>query len=157
MKHTDACKEYYQKVEAAIKEYQEAWPNYCRACGGTGGIHSYQSVPYGMGYVNMDVFDSCSACVEEGKCPRCGTYYPEGEADDFFSGDAPCPTCKLSLTSPNPCPEIDGPCECFYMTECPRCNQLKHDNEIYYPDDDSDNFILFEGPLICKECYHKGE
>lgn len=75
---------------AARNAYEQLWPNYCRTCGGLGEI-------YVEDYECGDFTDPCS-CVEQGKCPRCGSQvFGEEETDT-------CSHCKWEYGETEGCP-----------------------------------------------------
>ena len=75
-----------------IPALEERWNQevVCPTCGGTGETVSYESVPYGMGFTDMQIVDLCG-CVDGGFCPRCGSRVleVEGVESDYFA----CQTC----------------------------------------------------------------
>jgi|SRR6266542_7053771 len=87
--HNEACKHAFDGYEQAKAEYERQWPNHCRECNGYGGFSSsYDPSPAGVGLASgwMQDFDTCSACVDEGRCPRCA-----GSVEDDAS--VPCARC----------------------------------------------------------------
>ena len=67
MKHNKRCIE----EEAATKEFQDRWPNFCHSCGAWGGV-TYPVYVYRDGSADPGGSDPCSHCLEIGVCPRCG-------------------------------------------------------------------------------------
>ena len=63
-------RDHYQH---ARNDYEAAWPNYCRTCGGLGKTEWEEE--YGGVYI-----DPCETCLEQGKCPRCAGSF-DGESD----------------------------------------------------------------------------
>ena len=63
------------KVDLAAFEAQH--PAYCRKCGGTGVVVSYESHEFWGAHVSERVEDVCPSCVGDGKCPLCGAEIPE--------------------------------------------------------------------------------
>jgi hypothetical protein len=70
--------------------WRAKWPDHCTKCGGTGGVDHWQQHD-GPGYEHL--FETC-ACVDEGKCSRCGAGYNYPE---------PCPVCGWSFD--DACPD----------------------------------------------------
>lgn len=88
-KHSPECLQANADFEAARAMYAETWPNYCRQCGGWGGVVVRGDwVPYGMsGAFLPDQDEPCSECQEDGRCPRCGVEM------DVEHEDSACPGC----------------------------------------------------------------
>lgn len=95
--HTRACWKSLQERQAMIDEDTRRWPNFCRKCHGAGVLVSHDDPsPAGVSLSPGSFIweDPCTACVEQGKCPRCGAQgFPGGddEADTLTLG--PCPSC----------------------------------------------------------------
>lgn len=72
MVHTELC----AAVRAAQKEWLDQWPEHCVACCGAGGYVYYEN--HGLPGLGEQFWEPC-ACVEEGRCPRCGVYALDDE------------------------------------------------------------------------------
>ncbi len=106
MEHSEKCKASMAALQAAIDAYQTQWPNFCHTCGGWGAFQTVDSVPYGPGSVSMYGSEPCGACIDEGKCPRCGAQALDEDGEN-------CASCGWNWEKTPGCPEgPDGPCEC---------------------------------------------
>lgn len=96
--HTEKCMEWQRSYDQEIAAFAAKYPNYCRACGGTG-IVSYQEnlAPHGEGPWMHEMQDACEACF--GKCPRCGRPLPDDDAevDSFYAGELACGECGFTV------------------------------------------------------------
>lgn len=88
--HTQACSMAQLNVQQARDGYAAAWPNYCRACEGWGGKQFRET--HGSPYGSELLFDVC-ACVEIGKCPRCGGASLVEDAIALSNDDVICSLC----------------------------------------------------------------
>lgn len=79
----EAWTKYAEEVEAHNKAFLERWPNACQSCLASGEVHwSENAAPWGSGENwPMQMSDICSACLSNGKCPRCGKATFEDEED----------------------------------------------------------------------------
>lgn len=95
--HTRACWKYRQERQDLIDEYTRMWPNYCRKCHGAGVLVSHDDPsPAGVSLSSGSFIweDPCTECVEEKKCPRCGTFgFPAPDDENEILGLGPCETC----------------------------------------------------------------
>ena len=78
------------KIEVDRVAYIQLHPNHCKACEGWGckSGREFRGM-YGMSAAYEDTFDTCPQCVDQLKCPQCGTENALNE-----DGEGPCPTCK---------------------------------------------------------------
>lgn len=100
VKHLSTCVQDRAAYEAALAEYARRWPNYCRACGGTGGIPYEENVGERDYPVYDRGVDPCAACAEKGVCPRCGQRVWDGETEDEWI----CSKCGCKLDEPQGAP-----------------------------------------------------
>lgn len=116
IQHSPQCIEYTNRIKVEREKYTEEWPNHCPSCEGWGySVHYENQSPLGSGYVwNEEIIDPCSSCIEEGKCPRCGTLQP-GDYPFEDEGDK-CISCGWVWDTKGMTPPPDGPCECEYRT-----------------------------------------
>jgi hypothetical protein len=134
--HKESCIAHWLTTLRLQEAYDSKWQHHCRKCHGLGGfLYSYDPSPAGVslspGY--MQDFDTCSDCVEQGKCPRCGKLiYPLDQVDKFnewLDNQTECPHCKwhhgqdASDTRPL---EYDGCC-------CDELLWAKHGDDPYMP------------------------
>lgn len=108
-KHTDECLKRLSIISAAIVEYEETYPHYCRACGGGGEDHwTENGAPHGAGFWPMPMSDYCEKCMGIGVCPRCG-----GETihEDWDDKDA-CSHCGWTIGEAA-VPELPEKCDCY--------------------------------------------
>ncbi len=80
VKHYRDCILAMKAYAKAKAEFEENHPGYCRSCGGWGGHwYRYDPSPAGVslapGY--MEDFAECPDCVDQGKCPWCGSEYKD--------------------------------------------------------------------------------
>jgi hypothetical protein len=84
--HTAKCIENTLKVEAACEAYNQKWPKHCNACHGQGGKYTtYDPSAAGVHLSpggEPDV-DTCTHCVDQGICPRCGHQHEKVWTEDY--------------------------------------------------------------------------
>ena len=74
--------------------YSERWPDHCQHCGGWGQV-SYED-NHGIPGPGEVVTDTCSYCMDQGKCPRCG------KEDTFpFDDVQVCSNCEWDWNAPD--------------------------------------------------------
>lgn len=100
--HTQACSMAQLNIQQERDVWMAAWPNYCRTCEGWGGHQFRES--HGSPYGSELLFDVC-ACVEIGKCPRCG-----GASLTEFGDDTVCSLCLWSFHEGMPGTDIGCIC-----------------------------------------------
>lgn len=92
--HTEYCQKQQAEYREAVEKYDQNWPNACKACGGAGYfVYAYDPSPSGVSLAPGYLYDAdpCEACIEQGKCPRCGK---AAWTDDDWNGEfATCPHC----------------------------------------------------------------
>lgn len=71
-RHTSWCLTHWAEFLVNVQSFTAIFPNYCKECGGTGGLTTRDSVPYGSGNVTMEGEEPCGHCLDEGICPLCG-------------------------------------------------------------------------------------
>jgi hypothetical protein len=81
VKHSEGCTLAHDAYDELCKEYSKGWPNYCRRCDGWG-------INWGSYDSDTGVWDAnpCSECLDEGKCPQCGSKLKEVEELDIEGG-----------------------------------------------------------------------
>lgn len=94
-------------LKAEQEKYTTLWPDYCRICGGSGAVVCEDSVDYGSTTTTMQTLDNCPACVDEGKCPRCGKNLQE-------DGDLKCEWCGWNELS-DPAPMVEEPLDDYAL------------------------------------------
>lgn len=92
IKNSPTCLSFQQRQLAAIKEFEDGFPNACGNCGGTGAIcYSYDPSPAGVSLAPgmMTDCDPCPVCIEKGFCPKCGkrTLDQDGTVCSFCGWD----------------------------------------------------------------------
>jgi len=71
--HTEECIRKYGAAEQRREDYRRRYPDYCKACGGSGVVSwTENGAPYGAGFWAMEMSDCCDHCSGQGKCPGCG-------------------------------------------------------------------------------------
>lgn len=127
MQHSEQCLKEQETRNQLIKEYKNKWPNYCRSCGGWGGSVFYQSHPYGSTYANEEMWDPCTDCIEDGKCPRCGWEMPEDEFEETLEFGV-CRKCGWREDKPDGLPEPLDWCMCWEEEE----RRMQEEAEKYF-------------------------
>ena len=88
IQHTEKCLAAREKERAQLAAYEKQYPNYCRKCGGDGGrsVWEYRGEYHGAP-ASEQVYDWCSHCAGQGKCPRCGSEKTNFFEDAVIDGD----------------------------------------------------------------------
>ena len=84
MNHTEKCIADQLAHEREYNEWITLWPNYCSVCGGEGVTYYDDCVtvdPYPMYF---PCSEPCGACLDMGKCPRCGEHSIEWYDENPF-------------------------------------------------------------------------
>jgi hypothetical protein len=126
-KHSPECIERQRafaeeeaQTRAAQEAYDAQWPHYCKSCGGGGWFYS------AGGRYTQPESNPC-ACIEDGRCPRCGEkgiYYEDGIGDralpsDDLDTERPCLYCGFDTSSGQGRPEPSGyypECDCWNLS-----------------------------------------
>ena len=111
--HTQKCLDLQKRYQEKIDAWVALHPNYCKKCDGFGEVECRDSVDYGSTTVTMTNTDMCGTCIENAKCPHCGSelIFPFSDNDE----DASCSKCdwtNLKLGKDGLPPQFEGPCEC---------------------------------------------
>lgn len=83
--HTTECNAMSSAADLARAAWRARWPKACERCQGEGGKAStYDPSPSGVALSAGFLwdFDSCSECVEQGRCPLCSGPLPAFDEDD---------------------------------------------------------------------------
>jgi hypothetical protein len=131
--HTKWCKDQHEKYEKQLAEYESKWPDYCKHCNGWDGFwDQYDPSPAGvsLGSGYMLDFEPCDKCVENGKCPRCGTQTTLFEMALEDGDELSCPECRWTsnVDDKESWSLPQGPeCYCYeemlYSNTCPICGK----------------------------------
>lgn len=112
MNHAPYCLDFNEKVAKALREFEWKYPNYCRACGGTGEVcEFFDPSPAGVSLSpgSMMECDPCALCIDDGNCPRCSAPAIVDRGPLLHEG---CSNCgwQSSVSAPAPPP---GECTCY--------------------------------------------
>lgn len=114
--HTPECIAQREAEAADVAEWYGRWPGSCTRCAAVGG-HGY-----GGSFFDPPGWDDCE-CVEDGRCPRCGSDGLQWDGDNGVSAcywcawtDAPSVVREHGplLFAPTP---LDGLCTCYLAAE----------------------------------------
>jgi len=100
--------ERYVKLIEVQREHQLLWiaryPGYCKSCNGWGRVTWEENqAPLGSGLTWNEQFeDFCGKCLNEGICPRCGTYDATWDPMSKFL----CPHCEWNEDKPDGLPQV---------------------------------------------------
>lgn len=110
MDHTPECVTARNKERAAILEWEQRWPSFCRSCGARGSWHdSGDSVAPPDG-------GPCDDCTGNGVCARCGAPgLTSEERGDDSTGEGPCKACGWNYDDARP-RLLEDPCPCERAT-----------------------------------------
>jgi hypothetical protein len=99
--HTAKCKAAQHRYEQELAAFEHKYPDYCRACGGTGVVRNTENLaPFGEGPWMYTSEEACGAC--EGHCPRCGHPAPSDDkaserSESFLNRERACKQCGFVL------------------------------------------------------------
>lgn len=141
IEHSAECIRQKETTSQARAAWSAQWPNHCRRCDGYGGEWS--------GHGDDSDFTDCPDCLEQGKCPRCGT--AEAEPDQFVSEK--CHICGFDLAAKTGWKprEYDGPCSC---EEAAQERQWEEDERVFWErfgaenDPENEEYIQSQNVLV---------
>ena len=113
--HTQKCLDLQKRYQDKIDAWVVLHPNYCKACDGFGEISYSNSVDYGSTTVSMPGVDICGKCIENAKCPHCGSelFFPLGADDEAATcSNSNCGWTNYKMGKDGLPPQFEGPCEC---------------------------------------------
>lgn len=111
--HTEKCLAAREKERIDLVAYEKRWPRYCRKCGAQGGHTDweYRGECHGIPVSEL-VYESCSDCVLQGICPRCGSDDTNFLEDASDGGNMKCNSCGWKEGDPG-APQVDSDCGCY--------------------------------------------